>query len=108
MGTYDDLLEVISELRRQNAVLGRRNAELEKTVLWQQRRIEALEEQLKKLRRQGKRQAAPFSKGSPKSDPKRPGRKPGKRYGVQTRREIPRRVEETIEVDCPLYLLPAL
>lgn len=42
-------------------------------------KLEALIEQ---LRRGGKRQSAPFSKGPPKADPKKPGRKPGDDYGT--------------------------
>src|SRR3954464_12746396 len=44
-------------------------------------RIAALEQALQQAARAGKRQAAPFSKGTPKPDPKRPGRKPGDAYG---------------------------
>lgn len=39
--------------------------------------IEALRKEKAELRRAGKRQAAPFSKGTPAANPKRPGRKPG-------------------------------
>ena len=38
---------------------------------------EELHKQLAELKRAGKRQAAPFSKGGRSSRPKRPGRKPG-------------------------------
>ena len=38
---------------------------------------------IEELRRAGKRQAGPFSKGPPKLKPKRPGRKPGDDYGTQ-------------------------
>ena len=38
---------------------------------------EELHEQVAELKRAGKRQAAPFSKGGRSSRPKRPGRKPG-------------------------------
>lgn len=40
--------------------------------------IEALRKENAELRRAGKRQAAPFSKGTPAANPKRPGRKPGR------------------------------
>lgn len=53
----------------------RRIAELEA-------RIAALEALVEQLRRGGKRQSAPFSKGPPKADPKKPGRKSGDGYGT--------------------------
>jgi len=67
--TYEELLEVVSELRRLLAERDHQIAELERSV--------------EELRRSGKRQAAPFSKGDPKDKPKRSGRKPGKKYGNQ-------------------------
>ena len=87
--TYEELLEVVSELRRLLAERDRQIAELERSV--------------EELRRSGKRQAAPFSKGDPKDKPKRPGRKPGKKYGNQVVRVPPKRVDETIVVNCPLF-----
>ena len=42
-----------------------------------QRPVAALRANIARLTREGKRQAAPFSKGSRVSQPKRPGRKPG-------------------------------
>jgi len=59
----------------------------------QQRQIAALREEIDQLRRGGKRQAAPFSKGKRVANPKRPGRKPGQ--GPFTRREV--RLEEATE-----------
>jgi len=53
----------------------RRIAELEA-------RLAALEALVEQLRRGGKRQSAPFSKGPPKADPKKPGRKAGDDYGT--------------------------
>jgi len=87
--SYEDLVEVISELRREVAELKRENAELRRLV--------------EELRRGGKRQAAPFSKGEPKADPKRPGRKPGGQYGRQAVRAAPKRVDEWVSVPCPLW-----
>lgn len=96
MATYAELLEENAELRQQVAMLV-------EIVVGQQHRIEQLERQIDELRRLGKRQAAPFSKGEPKAKPRRPGRKPGSEYGRQAVREIPEHVDETIEVGCPLY-----
>src|SRR3954469_16973279 len=79
---------------RRIAGLERRNADLEA-------RIAALEALGEQLRRGGKRQAAPFSKGPPKSGPKAPGRKPGDGYGTKARREVPPRVDETYESPLP-------
>lgn len=109
MPSYAELLDENRELRRlvreqqtQIRDLQRLVQEQQQIIAQQQRRIEALERQVDQLRRQGKRQAAPFSKGEPKSDPRRPGRKPGMRYGRQAVREIPRHIDETIEVGCPV------
>jgi transposase len=96
MATYAELLEENSQLRQQVATLT-------EIVAGQQRRIEELERQIDELRRRGKRQAAPFSKGAPKAKPKAPGRKPGSQYGRQATREVPERIDETVEVGCPLW-----
>ena len=66
--------------------------------------VERLKVELDQSKRAGKRQAAPFSKGTPKADPKRPGRKPGH---PPSHRPVPppEQVDRTIEVplppDCP-------
>jgi len=65
-------------LEREVAALRRENAALKA-------RVATLERLLEEARRRGKRQAAPFSKGTPKKTPKRPGRKPGRDYaGILT------------------------
>ena len=51
--------------------------------------IARLEAALEENRRQGKRQAAPFAKGSPKQNPATPGRKSGEAHGRHGHREIP-------------------
>src|SRR5215207_978237 len=94
MPSYDELLQENSELRQQVAEQKR---QLEK----QERRIAQLEKIIEGLRRGGKRQAGPFSKGEPKSDPQRPGRKPAERYGKRACRPVPEQVDETIEVASP-------
>lgn len=62
-----------------------------------------MEKIIEELRRRGKRQAAPFSKGEPKSEPQPPGRKPGRQYGPRASRSRPDKIDETIDVDCPLF-----
>jgi transposase len=56
---------------------------------------------IEELRRAGKRQAGPFSKGPPKPKPKRPGRKPGNDYGTQFSRAEPERIDETHHAELP-------
>jgi transposase len=96
MPTYEELLQENAELRR-------RVAEQERQITSLKRQVEELKNLVEELRRRGKRQAAPFSKGEPSEDPKRPGRKAGDQYGQQATRALPERVDETIEVECPLY-----
>lgn len=72
----------------------RRIAELEA-------RVAALEALVEQLRRGGKRQAAPFSKGLPQAEPKKPGRKGGGGYGTKARRSVPPRVDEVHEAKLP-------
>jgi transposase len=64
------LLGLVAELRRQNAERQRQMAALSASH-------EALRAEIDQLKRGGKRQAAPFSKGPREPAPKRPGRKPG-------------------------------
>jgi transposase len=91
----------IAELEAALGERDRRIAELEAALAERDRRLAALERLVEDLRRKGKRQAAPFSKGAPKADPKRPGRKPGKGYGRQKVRAVPKTVDERIQVPCP-------
>ena len=59
----DELLALVVVLQRQVAALTAAN--------------DALRADIARLTRDGKRQAAPFSKGTRVAQPKRPGRKPG-------------------------------
>jgi len=70
--TYEQLLGILVEKDRQIAALQARVTQLEA-------RIAQLEQLLEKATRASKRQAAPFSKGTPKQYPQKPGRKPGDR-----------------------------
>jgi transposase len=92
--SYD---EVVAEAHRLDAMvrqLADRNAELTAEVA----RLSAMVEE---LRRAGKRQAAPFSKGR-KENPRRPGRKAGEAYGRHGRRRPPEgEPDETVEAPLP-------
>lgn len=85
-------------------------AELRAIIAEQAKMIEQLRAEndlLRRLldeeRRNGKRQAAPFSKGSPKGKPKKPGRKAGSEYGRHRRRAVPEKIDQQVVVECPLF-----
>src|SRR6195952_3363987 len=84
--TYDELLDLT---RRQARQIEELRAELER-----------LKAELEQSKRAGKRQAAPFSKGSPEPDPKRPGRKAGHPPSHRPA-PPPEQVDRTIEVPMP-------
>jgi transposase len=69
----EELLRVIAEQQRQIVEL--------------MTRVEALQAEVERLRREGQRQAAPFSKGTRAATPKKSGRKPGQ--GPFTHRRAP-------------------
>ncbi|MEJ2388902.1 MAG: IS66 family transposase [Chromatiaceae bacterium] len=81
-------------LQRQVARLERENAALEE-------KNASLQAALEKSRRDGKRQAAPFSKGKPKENPRRPGRRSGKAHGRHGHRPRPTWIDETLEAPLP-------
>jgi transposase len=57
---------------------------------------------VEKLRRESKRQAAPFRKqDEPLAEPKKPGRKSGRRHGPHAHRVVPPRIDETYDVPLP-------
>ena len=70
-------------------------------ILFQADRIDEMTRSLEEVRRAGKRQAAPFSKGNPKKAPKRPGRKSGVAHGRHGHRPLPDR-EPDRTLDAPL------
>src|SRR3954468_593008 len=84
--TYDELLDLN---RRQSRQIDELRTEVE--------RLKAEPEQ---SRRAGKRQAAPFSKGTPKADPKRPGREAGHPPSHRPT-PPPEQVDRTVEVPLP-------
>jgi transposase len=76
-----------------------RRSEAERQRL--RRENEKLKEELEAARRNGSRQAAPFSRGTRAATPKRPGRKAGRAYGRRGHRRPPRHVDETYEAPLP-------
>ena len=80
--TYEQLETRVRQLEAQNARLEARIAHLERL--------------LEKATRDGKRQAAPFSKGPPKEKPKKPGRKSGTKYGPKAHRPLPKQEPDEI------------
>jgi len=90
------VLAELNDLRAQVERLSRENERL-------QRELAEARAELDQLRRQSKRQAAPFSKGPPKANPKTPGRKRGAAHGRHGHRLAPEpsRVDETYEASLP-------
>lgn len=76
----DELIELVKQVLRENQELRR---------------------QLEEARRAAKRQAAPFSKGSPRTNPKTPGRKAGAHYGPRAHRPPLSRIDEHLEAPLP-------
>jgi transposase len=60
--------------------------------------VAELKVELEDVKRRGKRQAAPFSKGAPKAAPKPPGQKPGH---PASHRDKPSKVDITLEAPLP-------
>ena len=86
---------------RRIAQLEARNAQLESRLAEYEKRTCQLAQIIEQLRRGGKRQAAPFSKGPPKLNPKKPGRKSGDDYGAKAFRAVPPVMDETHDVPLP-------
>ena len=92
---------VTEGLERENERLrdGLRRAERDRARL--RRKIERLQGQLDAARRDGFRQAAPFSRGTPTRVPRRPGRKAGAASGRRGCRATPTRVDERYDAPWP-------
>ena len=78
-----------------------KRSEIERNRL--RRENERLKEELEMARRRANRQAAPFSRGLPKEAPERPGRKPGAAYGRKARRRPPAHVDVRHEAPLPTH-----
>src|SRR5437899_3196756 len=89
--TYEEL---VAENRRLHAqVQG-----LQVQVQGLQVQVQELTLLVEKLRRENKRQAAPFRKqDGPVAEPKKPGRKSGRRHGPHVHRGVPPRIDETYD-----------
>lgn len=87
--TYEQLREIIQQQQRQIEAL--------------QAEVARLRGELEEARRHGKRQAAPFRKGTPKNNPKKPGRKAGPDHGKHAHRQPPppQEITETLEAPLP-------
>jgi transposase len=92
-------VSVLAELHDLRAELGRTRQENERLRAENER----LKAELDEARRQGKRQAAPFSKGPPKPQPRKPGRKPGAAHGRHAHRPAPPpdRIDEVLDAPLP-------
>jgi transposase len=89
----DDLLRVITEQQRQLAELAAR--------------VEALQAEVERLKCEGNRPAAPFSKGARVASPKKPGRKPGQGpFGHRVAPAPEVLTEPPVEVPLPLTTCP--
>ena len=73
-----ELLALIGSLREHVVSLQDEAARLQRQLAQAATTIEELRKEIADLKRSGKRQTAPFSKGTRATNPKRPGRKPGK------------------------------
>jgi transposase len=92
----EDLLVLVAELQRQVLALQDQVAQLAASN-------QGLLAENEQLKRNAKRQATPFSKGTRSNQPKRPGRKPGE--GTFSFRQAPHREEITEPpVDVPVNL----
>jgi transposase len=100
--TYQELLADNARLRELVEQQRQTILRQEQLIAGLQQQVRLLQEEVEQLRRQQKRQAAPFSKGPPKPDPKRPGRKPGSQYGRVAYRADPPVHQITEAYDVPL------
>src|SRR3954466_6304000 len=97
------VLEELQQLRAQVEQLRQENERLRRENERLRRELEEARARLDQAQRQSKRQAAPFSKGSPKLQPKKPGRKSGTAHGRHGHRLPPSSaaVDEVLEAPLP-------
>jgi transposase len=97
------VLEELQELRGQVEQLRQENERLRQENERLRRELDEARTSLEQAQRQSKRQAAPFSKGTPKPQPKKPGRKSGEAHGRHGHRlpPSPAAVDEVLEAPLP-------
>ena len=98
MLTMDNWLQQLTDAQALLAQQAATLARLEATIAQQAARIAELEQQLDEAQRRGKRQATPFSTGTPKAEPKKPGRKAGH---PAAQRAKPSHIDRTLEAPLP-------
>jgi transposase len=87
-----------------NEELLHENRQLKRQVAQLTNRVDELLRLVENLRREGRRQAAPFRKqDGPAATPKKPGRKPGRKHGRHAHRSLPPRIDETYRVRLPRH-----
>lgn len=91
----------LAALEAKVAALTDAMATLTATVATRDARIAELERLLEEVRRSGKRQSAPFSKGKPKPEWETPGRKPGKEHGRHGHRPPPPEPDRFVDAPLP-------
>jgi transposase len=96
------ILEELQELRARVELLLQHNERLGQDNQRLQRELDRTRAELDAARRQGKRQAAPFSKGPAQQLPKRPGRKSGAAHGRHGHRLLPPLTQVDEVLDAPL------
>jgi transposase len=79
----------IAALRRSVESQTEKIGELTEALAARDARVAELEKLLDDSRRSGKRQAAPFSKGTPTDEPAKPGRRSGNDHGRHGHRRVP-------------------
>ena len=98
--TRDELEAENARLNDELAGLSGEVAGLRGELAERDERLAKLEKLVEELRRRGKRQSAPFSKGDPTLAPARSGRKAGEAHGRHGHRPVPPRIDR--DVDAPL------
>ena len=91
----------IADLAEGLASRDARIAELVEALATRDARIAELGRLLEEVRRSGKRQAAPFSKGEPGNEPAPPGRKKGKNHGRHGHRAAPPEPDRILDAPLP-------
>jgi transposase len=95
------LREQLTRVERERDQLRRERDRLQRERDQLERERDRLRDALEAAHRAAKRQAAPFSKGTPTATPRRPGRKAGRAYGPRRWRPRPTHVDQVIDAFPP-------